>query len=260
MTTRSPRVALAAPIHGDELVLARVGVAVRQRRLEAEHGASSSGGRSASGRRGQPGRPSAGLSATELCPPGYQAGVASRLVLERPQIRPRRARLVPVPRRRRTGHLRRQGQVAAPAALQLLRRPGAAAPPHPADGREGALGRVDPGAHRGRGDHARVQPDQGAPAPLQRPAEGRQELPVARRHDRRDLAPRRDRAGHEAQGHALLRPLRTRLRRSATRSTCSCGRSRSGPARTPSSPATSGSGGRACSSTSSAARARASAR
>ena len=41
------------------------------------------------GRRGQPGRPSAGMSATRrICPPGYQAGVASTLVLERPEAVP----------------------------------------------------------------------------------------------------------------------------------------------------------------------------
>ncbi len=45
--------------------------------------------RLADGRRGQPGRPSAVLSATRRdCPPGYQAGVASTLVLERPKAIP----------------------------------------------------------------------------------------------------------------------------------------------------------------------------
>ena len=42
--------------------------------------------------------------------------------------------------------------------------------------------RVDPGAQRGRGADARVQPHQAAPAPVQHPAARRQELPVPRRH------------------------------------------------------------------------------
>ena len=41
------------------------------------------------GRRGQPGRPSAGMSATKrICQPGYQAGRSLSLVLERPQSIP----------------------------------------------------------------------------------------------------------------------------------------------------------------------------
>ena len=49
-------------------------VALGERRLQAEHGLTPFGERSLRGRRGQPGRPSAGLSASErLCTPGYQA-------------------------------------------------------------------------------------------------------------------------------------------------------------------------------------------
>ena len=76
----------------------------------------------------------------------------------------------------------------------------------------------------------------------------------------RGVAPPGGRAGPQAQGRPLLRPLRPRRRHPLRRSTCWCAASRSARARTPSSPATSGSGGPACSTTSTAARAPASAR
>ena len=67
-------------------------------------------------------------------------------------------------------------------------------------------------AQRRRSADARVQPHQAAPAPLQHPAEGRQELPVPGRHPRRRVAPGHGHAGRQAQGRALLRALRPRLR------------------------------------------------
>ncbi len=50
------------------------------------------------------------------------------------------------------------------------------------------------------------------PAPVQRAAAGRQELPVPRRHPRRRVAPPDGDARSQAQGRALLRALRARLR------------------------------------------------
>ena len=72
--------------------------------------------------------------------------------------------------------------------------------------------RVDPGPQRRRSHHARVQPDQAAQAPLQRPAAGRQELPVPGRHGERRVAPGHGAAGDQGQGQPLLRALRPRLR------------------------------------------------
>ena len=72
--------------------------------------------------------------------------------------------------------------------------------------------RVDRRQERGRGLLPRVQPHQAAQAPLQHPPEGRQELPVPRGHARRGLAPRDGAARRQAQGRALLRPVRARVR------------------------------------------------
>ena len=121
-------------------------------------------------------------------------------------------------------------------------------------------GRVDPGPQRRRGADARVQPHQAAPAPVQRPAGRRQELPVPGRHRRRRVAPGDGDAGRaSARACATSGPTPTPTP-SARRSTCCCARSRSAPARTTSSTATSGSAGRACCSTSRSAPGPASAR
>ena len=213
------------------------------------------------GRRGQPGRPTAGMSATKrICQPGYQAGRNLHSSARAPSSRSRRPRLVPVQGRGRPDHLRRQGALAPQPALELLPGPGPPAPAHRADGGAGRLGRVDRRRERRRGDHARVQPDQGAPAPLQHPPRRRQELPVPGGHRRRRVAEgRRSCGAPSARTPATSGPTRTPTR-SARPSTCCSGRSRSGPARTPSSGATSSSGGRACCSTSSGARVLVSAR
>ena len=60
------------------------------------------------------------------------------------------------------------------------------------------------GPQRGRGAHARVQPHQAAPAPVQHPAAGRQELPVPRGHARRGVA-----AGDGDAGRASARASAT---------------------------------------------------
>ena len=159
------------------------------------------------------------------------------------------------------GPLRGQGQVPAPPPeLNYFQDP-ASLPPRTAQMvRPGRPRRVDRGGQRGRGPPARAQPHQAAPAPLQRPAEGRQELPVAGRHRQRRVAPPGGGPGPQAQRGALLRPLRQRRGHPGRPSTCSCAPSRCAPARTPSSAATSAWGGPACCSTSSGARGRASAR
>ena len=54
--------------------------------------------------------------------------------------------------------------------------------------------------------------DQGAQPAVQRPPARRQELPVPRRHRRRAVAAGAGHARPQAQGHAVLRPVRPRLR------------------------------------------------
>ena len=125
--------------------------------------------------------------------------------------RSRRAGLVPVQGRPRTGDLRRQGVEPPPAALELLPRPPQHAPAHGADGRHGGDGGMDRGAQRGRGADARVLADQAAPAALQRPPAGRQELSVPGRDGRRAVASGARDAGAQAQGRPLLRAVRPRL-------------------------------------------------
>ena len=106
------------------------------------------------------------------------------------------------------------------------------------------------GPQRRRGADARVQPHQAAPAPLQHPAAGRQELPVPRRHARRRVAPGDGDAGRRSARASATSGRTATPTPSGRRSTCCCARSRSAPARTTSSTATSGWAGRACCSTS----------
>ena len=74
------------------------------------------------------------------------------------------------------------------------------------------VGRVDRRQERGRGVLPRVQSHQAAQAPLQHPAQGRQELPVPRGHARRGVAAGHGAARPEAQGRPLLRSVRARVR------------------------------------------------
>ena len=213
------------------------------------------------GRRGQPGRPTAGMSATKrICQPGYQAGRNLHSSARATSIHTRRPRLLPVQGRRGPDHLRRQGALAPQPGLELLPGPGPPPSAHRPNGGARRLGRVDSRRERRRGDHARVQPDQGAPAPFQHPPRGRQELPVPRGHGRRRVAEGDGHARRQAEGHPLLRALRARLCDPRDARPAACARSRSGRARTPSSGATSSSGDLACCTTSSGARALASGR
>ena len=83
---------------------------------------------------------------------------------------------------------------------------------HPPDGAGRRPRRVDRVEQRGRGVLPRVQPHQAAPAALQHPAEGRQVVPVPRGHARRGVAAGDGAARPEAQGRALLRSVRARVR------------------------------------------------
>ncbi len=85
-------------------------------------------------------------------------------------------------------------------------------PRHGPDGGPGRPRRVGGGGQRGRRAHPGALAHPGPPAPLQRPAEGRQELPLAGGHAQRGVAPPGRGAGPQAQGGALLRPLRPRGR------------------------------------------------
>ena len=128
------------------------------------------------------------------------------------RLHPGRPGLLPVLRRRGQGPLRGEGQVAAPPPAQLLAGLGQAHAPHGADGGPGRPRRVGGGRQRGRRPDPGALADPGAPAPLQRPPEGRQELSLARRHAQRGVAPAGRRARAQAQGRPLLRPLRQRRR------------------------------------------------
>ena len=192
-------------------------------------------------------------------PDGSPAARHTGAVATRPLsgIDPRRARFLPVRRRGRPGPLRRQGQVAAVPGQLLLPGPGQPGAPDGPDGRRRRPRRVDGGRHRGRGPAPRAQPHPAVPAPVQRPAEGRQELSVAGPDRGRRVAEAGRGAGPQAQrACATSGPTRT-WGPSGARSTCCSGRFRCGPARTPSSATTSAWGGRACCSTSSGARDRA---
>ncbi len=87
------------------------------------------------------------------------------------------------PRRR---PLRRQGAEPAQPRPQLLAEAGAGrrGPPDPERHRPGRRRRGDPDRLRVRGAPPRGQPHQALPAALQRPAQGRQELPVHQDHPR----------------------------------------------------------------------------
>ena len=128
------------------------------------------------------------------------------------RLHPGRPGLLPVLRRRGPRPLRGQGQVAAPPPAQLLAGLGQAAAPHGPDGGPGRPRRVGGRRQRGRRADPRALADSGAPAPLQRAPQGRQELPLARRHAERGVAAPGRGARPQAQGRPLLRALRQRGR------------------------------------------------
>ena len=120
--------------------------------------------------------------------------------------------LVPVQGRGRAGSSTSARPSRCAQRLSQLLPDAAPAAAHRADGGGGRDGRVDPGPQRRRGADAGEHADQAAPAPVQRPAARRQELPVPRRHRRRRVAPPDGDAGPQAQGRPVLRALRPRLR------------------------------------------------
>ena len=71
---------------------------------------------------------------------------------------------------------------------------------------------MDRHRQRGGGPPARGDDDQEVPTPVQRAVPGRQVLPLPRRHPRRGDPAGDGRAGQEAQGREVLRPVRPRLR------------------------------------------------
>ncbi len=104
------------------------------------------------------------------------------------ELHTRHARLLPVRGRRRQGPVRGEGEEPSCPLVELLRRPGDAAPAHGADGRGSRPRRVDPGLQRRRSSDARVLVDKAAPATVQHQAGRRQELSVAGDHPRRRVA------------------------------------------------------------------------
>ncbi len=129
-----------------------------------------------------------------------------------PRFRPRRTGLLPIRRPGRPDPLCGEGQV-APAATQLLL-PGSARArtPDGPDGEPGRPCRVDGGGHRSRGVVPRAQSHQAVPAPVQRPPEGRQELPVAGGDRERRVAEAGGRPRSQADRGPLLRSLSERGR------------------------------------------------
>src|SRR6185437_6817014 len=126
------------------------------------------------------------------------------------QFDPGRPGVVPVRGRRRPGAVRGEGEVAAAPAAELL-----AGPPRPAatdrpDGGGGGPRGVGGGGHRGRSADVGVLPHPDPPAPVQRPAEGRQELPVAGGDGGGGVAAADRVPGAEAEGGAVLRAVRPR--------------------------------------------------
>ena len=109
------------------------------------------------------------------------------------------------------GHLRRQGEEPAAAAVVVLPGHRQPAPAHRHDGDHRGQRRVDGGQDRGRGAPAGVLLDQGVRPAVQREVPRRQVLPVARGDRRRGVPAGDGRPRRQAQGHPLLRPLRPRL-------------------------------------------------
>ena len=103
-----------------------------------------------------------------------------------PREAPRSARRLPHEGRPRPGAVCRQGpEPAQPRSPVLAGRPRErAAAAHRVGDRQDRRRRLHPDRHRQRGAAARGQPCQALPAALQRPPEGRQELPLHQGHAR----------------------------------------------------------------------------
>ncbi len=118
---------------------------------------------------------------------------------------------LPLPRRRRRGALRRQGEVAALARAPVL--PGGPqrhARRHRRARRARRGGRDDRDRHRGRGAPSRAEPRQAPPAAVQRAPARRQVVPLHRGHARGRVSARDVHARAPPARRPLLRALRER--------------------------------------------------
>ena len=130
-------------------------------------------------------------------------------------------RRLPDEGRARRGAVRGQGAEPEEPRPAVLAEAGAerarAVPPDRAGDRPGRRRRVHAHRHRQRGAAPRGEPDQAPPAALQRPAQGRQELPVHQGHAGRRLPAHRADAQAAPGRQPLLRPVRVGERRSTSR-------------------------------------------
>ena len=124
-------------------------------------------------------------------------------------------RRVPLERRRGRGAVRRQGQAAPQPGAQLFRQRFPGQRQESAADAAGGRCRDDRGAERAAVAAPREQPDQGVPAPVQRPAQGRQELSVDRRDASRIRFPGCWSPGGATFRGPLLRALYRRRRDAA---------------------------------------------
>ena len=146
---------------------------------------------------------------------------------------PRRPRRVPVEGRERGDSVRRQGQAAQEPGAELLRDRFRRAAPR-TELLQRLIADVETIVVPSEAAVAdpREQPHQGVPAPVQRPAQGRQELSLDRGHPGRSVPPR---AGDPAARHPGRPVLRARTPTSAScgaRSPSSAGSTRCGAAPT----------------------------
>ena len=133
-----------------------------------------------------------------------------------PQATARPAGRLPAQGRARRRAVRRQGAEPAQPGALVLAEAGAAAcpgrrPPDPGSDRPRRRRRVHADRFGVRGPAARVEPHQAVPAAVQRPAQGRQELPVHQDHARRRLPAHRANAQARERRFALLRAVRIRV-------------------------------------------------
>jgi len=164
-------------------------VVVRKRRLQAEHSVTPCGAPRLIGRRDSWSPPRVCRPRSEYVSRGTRPAVTCTLVLERPQSVPDGPRLVPIQGCGRPDHLRRKALSLRSRLSSYFQDPASPAPAHGSDGGAAAFCRMDRRRERRRGHHARVQPDQGAPAAFQHPPRGRQELSVPCGHCRRRSGP-----------------------------------------------------------------------
>lgn len=139
----------------------------------------------------------------------YEKASRARYRRREAQEAPRQAGVLHLSRRERRRSLRRQGGFAQEPRAQLLPAVDEAQPTDCSHGLEGRGHRDDGGGQRVGGARPRVQPHQDPPAAVQRPFEGRQELPV-HRGDEREVPPRAVHPQGAQRRRALLRAVHER--------------------------------------------------